>query len=332
MTAQQGFSPAMQQRIARLLKEADSLFSLGDVREHCQKALLLSHENLQPSPFSDWGVFHSSDSEYLFAWHLTMTYRSTMDETVQWAQGCMSEFLLSEAREERERRIEEFARMKIASRWYQMKDDDVAWRVFSRNIPFTIVDRQNEVNEFFELLDRISILTDILTGHASEYGLEVEYGLTRGNVSSPNPCNDNKPSESRQAIIYQLLDLADKGEWAKGMTADDIKAMLKAVLSQGEMPLTDNESGLSETLWQLLENGRGDRVKIVWQNMVGYFADRHLLPSSMGAPALNKMFFGDETGYTNIDKGRPSKGLMTADFESLVPLLDAYVPKVDKKA
>ena len=47
----------------------------------------------------------------------------------------------------------------------------------------------------------------------------------------------------------------------------------------------------------------------------------------MGAPALNKMFFGDETGYTNIDKGRPSKELMTADFESLVPLLDAYVPK-----
>ena len=136
----------------------------------------------------------------------------------------------------------------------------------------------------------------------------------------------------RQFIFDQMLDLAEKGEWTKGATVDDLKAMLKAVLGQGEIPLTGNEAGLSETLWQLLEKGRGDRVKIVWQNMLGYFADRHLLPASMGAPALNKMFFGDETGYTNIDKGRPSKNLMTADFESLLPLLDTYVPKVGKKA
>jgi hypothetical protein len=51
-----------------------------------------------------------------------------------------------------------------------------------------------------------------------------------------------------------------------------------------------------------------------------------------GSPALNKDFFGDDKGYTNIDKGRPNKGLMTPDFESIIPLLDAYVPKLDKKA
>lgn len=37
-------------------------------------------------------------------------------------------------------------------------------------------------------------------------------------------------------------------------------------------------------------------------------------------------------GSWRQSEGRPSKGLMTADFESLVPLLDAYVPLVDKKA
>lgn len=135
-------------------------------------------------------------------------------------------------------------------------------------------------------------------------------------------------SASRQSILDQLLNLADKGEWAKGVTDDELKAMLKAVLGQSETPLTGNESNLSEALWQLLENGRGERVKIVWQNLIGYFVDRKLLPSTIGAPAMNKMFFGDDKGYTNIDKGRPSKGLMTAEFESLLPLLDAYVPKV----
>ena len=127
-------------------------------------------------------------------------------------------------------------------------------------------------------------------------------------------------SPSRQVILDQLFSLADKGGWLNGVTADAIKTMMQQVLQK------------SETLWQLLEKGRGNRVRIVWQNLIGYFVDRKLLPSTIGAPALNKMFFGDDKGYTNIDKGRPSKGLMTADFESLVPLLDAHVPKVDKKA
>lgn len=123
-------------------------------------------------------------------------------------------------------------------------------------------------------------------------------------------------SASRQEILNQLFDLADKGEWTNGVTAEDVKTMLQQVLE------------LSEVMWQLLERGRGDRLRVVWQNLIGYFVDRRLLPTSIGAPALNKMFFGDDMGYTNIDKGRPSKGLMTADFESLVSLLDKYVPKV----
>ena len=123
-------------------------------------------------------------------------------------------------------------------------------------------------------------------------------------------------SVTRQDILNRLLTLADKGDWKNGVTADAIKIMMQQVLQK------------SETLWQLLERGRGDRVKIIWQNLIGYFADRKILPSTIGAPALNRMFFDDENGYTNIDKGRPSKRLMTADFESLVPLLDAYVPKV----
>ena len=135
-------------------------------------------------------------------------------------------------------------------------------------------------------------------------------------------------SPSRRAILDLLLDLADKGEWQKGVTADHVKAMLKRVLGLGETPLTGKEAVQSETLWKLLEKGRGNRVKIVWQNLTGYFAARKLLPSSIGAPALNKMFFNDDNGYTNIDKGRPDKGLMTPDFESILPLLDAYLPKV----
>ena len=142
------------------------------------------------------------------------------------------------------------------------------------------------------------------------------------NASEPTPDKKDETgtysplNTSRQEILDQLLALADKGGWMNGVTADAVKTMMQQVFLK------------SETLWQLLEKGRGNRVRIVWQNLIGYFVDRKLLPSTIGAPALNKMFFGDDKGYTNIDKGRPSKGLMTADFESLLPLLDTYVPKV----
>ena len=161
---------------------------------------------------------------------------------------------------------------------------------------------------------------------------EAEYKEVVEVVSQPDneqPRDDEiSLSPSRRAILDLLLDLADKGEWQKGVTADHVKAMLKRVLGLGETPLTGKEAVQSETLWKLLEKGRGNRVKIVWQNLTGYFAARKLLPSSIGAPALNKMFFNDDNGYTNIDKGRPDKGLMTPDFESILPLLDAYLPKV----
>jgi hypothetical protein len=153
------------------------------------------------------------------------------------------------------------------------------------------------------------------------------------NRPSTGSANDYKVmlSTPRQNIFNQLLNLADKGDWVNGITSEDVKTRLKIVLGQGETPLSAKEAELSEVLWHLLESGRGDRVKIVWQNMVGYMDDKKLFKLK-GSPALNKDFFGDDKGYTNIDKGRPSKGLMTADFESIIPLLDAYVPKLDKKA
>ena len=135
--------------------------------------------------------------------------------------------------------------------------------------------------------------------------------------------------DAEEAVIWAKNKKKKKGgissNLKNGITSENVKAMLKAVLGVDEN-LSAKEAEQSETLWRLLESGRGDRVKIVWQNMVGYLDDRKLFRLK-GSPALNKDFFGDDKGYTNIDKGRPSKGLMTADFESIIPLLDAYCPE-----
>ena len=139
--------------------------------------------------------------------------------------------------------------------------------------------------------------------------------------------NEVTLSTSRKKIFNQLLDLADKGDWVNGITSEHVKQMLQTVLGQGETSLSAKETELSEVLWHLLENGRGDRVRVSWQNMVGYFDDKHLLKIK-SAPALNVDFFGNKIGADNINKGRPSRGNMPAGFCDIIPLLDAYVPRV----
>ena len=185
---------------------------------------------------------------------------------------------------------------------------------FDKDMNMQVMDVDGEINKALKELDADDneySNCDSSTGSADDYKVTL--------------------STSRQSILNQLLDLADKGDWVNGITSEDVKAMLKIVLGQGETPLSVKETEHSEILWRLLESGRGDRVKIVWQNIVGYLDDKKLFRQK-GSPALNKDFFGDDKGYTNIDKGRPNKGLMTPDFESIIPLLDAYVPKLDKKA
>jgi hypothetical protein len=193
----QCFSFGLQQRVDRLQKDANRLFSLGNIRKRCQMALMSFFAHQQPSPYADWGMQLSHDREFRFAQSLTQSYTSTKEEIILWANGCMSEYLLQEVMEERERRIEEFSRMRIASRWYQMKDDDQWWRVFAQNIPFGVAGREGEIKEFFELLDKICILTDILNGHASEYGLEVDY------THLPRPCDERHETTVVEAIQAQ---------------------------------------------------------------------------------------------------------------------------------
>jgi len=146
------------------------------------------------------------------------------------------------------------------------------------------------------------------------------------NQQQPPKSHETTLTERRQEILDQLLALVDKGDWMHDGIADGVKKMVLTVLGQGKTPLTGKEAEMSAALWHLLENQRGDRVKIVWQNIVGYLDDKKLFPIK-GSPALNRDFFGNDDGYTNIDKGRPSRNNLSNGFRDVLPLLDAYVPK-----
>ena len=163
---------------------------------------------------------------------------------------------------------------------------------------------------------------------------EVNFTLDKSMMSA-----DETPSESphvnmindtREAIADELLALAENGDWVEGITAEDITLMLRNVLGMGEVSLTAKQAKLSNDLWLLLEKGRKGklgRVRIIWENIVGFLDEKRLLVQK-GASALDKDFFGDDKGYTNIDKGRPNSNNMPKGFREIMPLLEAFVPKL----
>lgn len=152
--------------------------------------------------------------------------------------------------------------------------------------------------------------------YGDEHKIERPTQTNETHVAATETVLNATSSPSRQNIEDGLMSLIDKGEWKNGASVESVKAVMQEMLAE------------TDVIWRLLERGKQDRLRVVWQNLIGYFADRRLLPTNIGSPALNKMFFGNTNNYSNIDKGRPSKGLMTADFESVAKLLDSRLDKL----
>lgn len=129
-------------------------------------------------------------------------------------------------------------------------------------------------------------------------------------------------SESREKILNRILDLVVKGDWIAPVSTNDISLMMKTVLGVNKT-LAGEDAQQSASLWKLLEQGKGDRVRVTMQNIIGYFISRKKLKE--GSPAQNMKFFGDHEGYSNIDKGR-KKTEMSKGFMDVLPLLDRYLP------
>ncbi len=160
--------------------------------------------------------------------------------------------------------------------------------------------------------------------------LNIDKATVTMDTSSAQAPVVNTPSDSHKEIADELLALAENGDWVEGITAEDITLMLRNVLGMGEVSLTAKQAKLSNGLWLLLEKGRKGkmgRVRIIWENIVGFLDEKRLLVQK-GASALDKDFFGDDKGYTNIDKGRPNSNNMPKGFREIMPLLEAFVPKL----
>lgn len=131
--------------------------------------------------------------------------------------------------------------------------------------------------------------------------------------------------DSRRSILEWLAEMVGYGDWVAPATDEKILEMLHNALGVGMYELTGDEAEMSAVFWSMLEQAGNARV--VWQNLIGYFAEHRFFSPNLGAPALNEMFFDSSEYYQNIDKGRPSYQRKAKKWARIQPLLDRFVPR-----
>ena len=134
--------------------------------------------------------------------------------------------------------------------------------------------------------------------------------------------------DSRRGILEALAELVGYGEWMAPASDERIMEMLQNALGVGIYELTGEDAEMSETLWSMLE--ATGKLRVAWQNLIGYFAEKRFFNPTLGSPALNEMFFGNKELYQNIDKGRPGYKHKSKKWTQVLPLLDRFVPKKDR--
>lgn len=122
----------------------------------------------------------------------------------------------------------------------------------------------------------------------------------------------------QEKILGRLDTYIDKGDWQEPATAENIKSMMRSVLSQPE----------ADTLWKLLKHRRGNpgnkAVMLTWANLAGYFQHHGLLNGD--SAQLSKDFFDKKDQTDNINKGKPGN-TTSKEYESILGLLDSKRPK-----
>lgn len=170
------FSPVMQHRVEMMLRNANMLFSIGWLRKRLWTELGRRISEIPATEYENYGRWLRNHFEIRFILEFLSAYQKSLASIRQIIGNAYNtQSPLEELMEERDELIREFACMPLSKTWNCVKDDGESWHQFAHRFPFGDPGKKEEIDRFFEILDRISIITDILCRRAKEYGLEIDY-------------------------------------------------------------------------------------------------------------------------------------------------------------
>lgn len=187
------YSETIRHRLEFMRQNADKLFSLGWLRKRLWKELCIRLPELEATEYGDYAQQLHGNPEIRFILEFLSVYKKSLPE-IRTIIGNPydTKAPIIDLLEKREVFIEEFAHIPFSDGWECVKNDNQSWRSFARRL---YTKAQEDMTHFFEVLDMISIITDIVCERASEYGLNVDY----------SPLKDYDLEQRKKALTDEVL-------------------------------------------------------------------------------------------------------------------------------
>ena len=208
------FSDVLQQRINTLLSQADYIFAYQWLRERLHQELRNCLNN--KGGYTYFTNRLHNEREMLFVFEYFMSYKSTLGEIIDECQNpYVDEDVAVGLAKEREQLIIIYAQHPLSLQWGRVssvfKD---SWRAFANRCKFDNEEFLKDLRSFLRLVDKISLITDILNNREGRYGLEVNTILYKRYVLGKDEQSDKISREELKKLLIIAIDRCRAYFWA----------------------------------------------------------------------------------------------------------------------
>ncbi len=324
-------SSIQEARKQKLKQNVRTLFDLQWLREETAALLLSRLPSNQASPWEalrQWDQLCREDPYVFFAYQLLTTYAAARQDV---ADDVDAQLPIENLMEALDTHLSTFSNHNGGKTWQAVSARDdadrrtQAWQMSARAI-FNKCRTNSTLKDFFQLLNTISILNDVIHGKARLHGLEYHQQLAQQKAQPQQDPVD--------AFCQRLTDIVDAAAQMNGqtMTTNAKGRPDKYTFQMDARKFSSMMQELKTTYWHLLKGYLGDRnasgacqLSLVCP-FLGHILDTHLIScAKMQKRDLEKLlaqFYPGQTSIVNNLSGTPKDQHAEALFRTAETLLE----------
>lgn len=208
------FSNMAQRRLESLLSQADTNFDYSWMRQAMFAELRRSVNDKNGYTLFTNRLHDDKDMQFIVEYF--MAYKSSLGDIIDECQNPYEdEDVVVGLAKEREQLIEAYAKENLSREWDKVSvvfPD--SWRAFAHRRNYNSEDDLKTLRSFLRLVDRISIITDILNNRERCYGLKLNYTYYKRYAHATDTDDEPMSREDLKQLLLKAIDECRAYFWA----------------------------------------------------------------------------------------------------------------------
>lgn len=208
------FSNMAQRRLDTLLSQADTNFDYSWMRQAMFKELRRSVNDKSGYTLFTNRLHDDKDMQFIVEYF--MAYKSSLGDIIDECQNPYEdEDVVIGLAKEREQLIEAYAKENLSREWDKVNAVfPDSWRAFAHRRNYASEDDLKALRRFLRLVDRISIITDILNNREQCYGLKLNYMYYKRYAHALDTEGESMSREELKQLLLKAIDECRAYFWA----------------------------------------------------------------------------------------------------------------------